>query len=383
MWKLVQSGLSVVAGTAEPEYGRQAIHPITDSIIKQDIPVYRETEAQDFNWLQPDSTNVETDTFYFTDLASNIVGFAQVIHSNLMGVHNTAQFTFRLFHVSPSSIDENIWTSTKLSNFRIEEANFYADGLSIELTDNQQYHIKSSVTNDSIVDLLVNRLTPGVIFGKDGNTFYGDDINQPWGSMRHLFWPRCKVTGTILTPAKSYQINGFTMFVKALQGMKPHHAAKSWNFLNFQSENYSAVQMEFTTPPSYACTKVNIGIVTNNHEILYATINNSVIHQNPKIDDIGWPVPQSISFNFIKDKKTEIADENDTTVVTVSGELVNLVERVDVMAEIPQFVKNIVSNIAGTKPFIYQFCNEFELVNLVTGDKEKGIAMNEATFISE
>lgn len=56
------------------------------------------------------------------------------------------------------------------------------------------------------------------------------------------------------------------MFVMALQGMKPHHAAKSWNFMNFQSSNYAAVQMEFTTPKSYANTKVNIGIVTDNEK---------------------------------------------------------------------------------------------------------------------
>jgi hypothetical protein len=381
MWKLVQSGLSVVAGTAEPEYGREAIHPITDSILKQDLPIYRETTASDFNWLQPGYTNVETDTFYFTDLTKGFIGFAQVIHSNLMGVHTTAQFTFKLIHQDHDKLTDNIWTSTKLENFSIDGANFYADNLSIELKDNNQYHLKSSVTEESIVDLVITRLTPGVIFGKDGTTYYGDDINNPWGSMRHLFWPRCKVSGTVKTPSKSWEIDGYTMFVKALQGMKPHHAAKSWNFLNFQSENYAAIQMEFTTPPSYACTKINIGIVTDNEKILIATINNTVIHKNPTVDEVGWPVPGAIQFNYIKDKQDEEAKPDDKIEAKVSGELVTMVERVDVMAEIPQFVKNIVSNVAGAKPYIYQFCNPFEIE---IGDvKEKGIGYSEATFISD
>ncbi|KAM9887438.1 hypothetical protein OXX79_013638, partial [Metschnikowia pulcherrima] len=68
MLKWVQSGLSVVAGTAEPEYGREAIHPVTDFIKQQGLPVSRETTLEDFAWKHPNYTNVETQTFYFTDL---------------------------------------------------------------------------------------------------------------------------------------------------------------------------------------------------------------------------------------------------------------------------------------------------------------------------
>lgn len=84
MLKWVQSGLSAVAGTAEPEYGREAIHTVVDTINNGDCPVSRDTTIADFNWLHPDYTNVETQTFYFLDLTSGYTGFAQVIHSNLM-----------------------------------------------------------------------------------------------------------------------------------------------------------------------------------------------------------------------------------------------------------------------------------------------------------
>lgn len=375
MLKWVQSGLSAVAGTAEPEYGREAIHPITDT-VNNESKCYRETTIEDFGWIQPTSTNVETQTFYFSCLKTGYLGFAQVIHSNVMGVHTTAQFTFRLFNFKGKEKD-NLWTSTKLEDFRCEGSNFYANELSIELDkDNTLYRLKSSVNKDSVVDLTVVKLVPGVIFGENGTTYYGDDLANPWGSMRHLFWPRCSVTGTVKSGDKVFEIEGFTMFVMAMQGMKPHHAAKAWNFLNFQSESHSAVQMEFTTPRSYANTKVNIAILTSNDKILSCSVNNEIVHENAEVDEVGWPVPKSITFNF-----EGVSDDNKKVVGKVHGALKTLVERVDVMAEIPQFIKNIASGVAGTRPYIYQFCNDMEIE--IDGTKESGVSYSEATFISE
>ena len=67
---------------------------------------------------------------------------------------------------------------------------------------------------------------------------------------------------------------------------------------------------------------------------------------------MGWHVPTAITFKYIKDKKEEVAKDDDVVVGSVSGPLTTLVERVDVMAEIPQLVKNIVSGVVGTKPYI-------------------------------
>lgn len=384
MFKWVQSGLSAAIGTAEPEYGREAIQSVVDSIEKgPDVPVSRDTTIKDFNWITPETTYVETQTFYFTCLKTGLVGFAQVIHSSV--ITETAQFTFRLFnHNNGTPAEQNLWTSTKLEDFRIEGSNFYANGLAIELSDdNKTYHLKSSVTPLSIVELTIERLVPGVIFGKDGFSHYGEDPAQPWGSMRHLFWPRNKVVGLLIQrnpetgeDVRKVEIDGYSMFVMALQGMKPHHAAKAWNFLNFQSENYSAVQMEFTTPPSYGNTKVNIGIVTSNDKILLTSVNNTVAHLDATVDEVGWAVPKSIEFKYDGTPST-----NADLKVEVSGPLTLMVERVDVMAEIPQFIKSIATGVSGTRPYIYQFCNDFEIS--VDGVKEPGVAFNEATFISD
>ena len=87
-----------------------------------------------------------------------------------------------------------------------------------------------------------------------------------------------------------------------------------------------------------------------------------------------------IEFNYIDGK------DKDKQVASVSGNLSQLVERVDVMAEIPQFVKNIVSGVAGARPYIYQYANEFT-IDINNGDgekvKEDGVGFTEVTFISD
>lgn len=398
MWKLVQSGLSVVAGTAEPEYGPGSIHPVGYD-VPDDEKKYNPTTVEDMKYISPNHTNVETQTFYFEDEVN--AGFAQVIHSNVIGLHTTAQFTFKILKKSDPT--DFVWTSTKLENFSIENGtDFKADNLSIVLDKDtvDTYKIDSSVSKLTEVHLEVKRIGDGIKFGKDGFTYYGTDIENPWGSMRHIFWPRCHVNGSIILreykpgqdigylepneieyiEKETIQVkDGLTMYVMALQGMKPHHAAATWDFLNYQSKSHSVVIMEFTTPPAYNKTKVSTAMVVDKDgKIILATLNNETEHLECKVDETsGWNVPTKISY--------AMKDESQKLEVHVHGDLKNLCERVDVMAEIPQFVKNIVSGVAGTKPYIYQFSNQMELT-IKRDDKvevdETGYAYSESTFIT-
>lgn len=398
MWKLVQSGLSVVAGTAEPEYGPESIHPVGCD-RKEEEPLFSPLALEDMKYVSPNHTNVETQTFYYEDEVN--AGFAQVIHSNVIGLHTTAQFTFKFFKKATPT--DFVWTSTKLEDFSIENGtDFKADNLSIVLDKDSvdTYRIDSSVNKLTEVHLTVKRIGQGVKFGKDGTTYYGTDVENPWGSMRHIFWPRCHVNGEIILrdykpgqdigyleadeieyiDRETIEIkDGLTMYVMALQGMKPHHAAATWDFLNYQSENYSVVVMEFTTPPSYNKTKVSVAMVVDKDgKVLLGTMNNVTEHLETQVDETsGWEVPTKIQYTM--------ADEKSNLHVQIKGDLKVLCERVDVMAEIPQFVKNIVSGVAGTKPYIYQFSNQMELT-IKQNDKvvadEDGYAYNESTFIT-
>lgn len=413
MLKWIQGGLSAVTGIAEPEYGSDYIHTVTDRV--QGKQPFCETSREDFCWLKPDHTNVETCTFYFSDLTTGVVGFAQIIHSNIVGIHTQAQFTFRIFN-SKKPEELNLWTSTKLEDFRIDGPNFYAKDLSLELNEqDNEYHFVSKVNAKSVVDLTVTRLTAGCKVGEDPSTYYGDNLEEPWGRMRHVFWPRNSIRGSIILTkpepteeeeeqeqpeetAKSIyeeqtitfgkEDKAYSMFVMAFQGMKPHHAAKAWNFLYFHSEKHTAVLMEFVTPKSYANTKVTIGILTSDTEILAVTTNNEFKHVDSQVDSVGWNVPQSVSIDYdgfapsVTDDQVASGDYKKVK-ASVAGPLQNLIERIDVMNEIPTFIKTIVSGVAGTKPYIYQYAEDGFTLQVDDQPLEHGIAWTEVTFISE
>lgn len=459
MLKWIQGGISAVTGLAEPEYGKEYIHSVTQRL--EGKQPYKEATKEDFCWKAPESTNVETATFYFSDGSSGITGFAQIIHSNVLGMRTAAQFTFRIFNAkNPEEL--NLWTSTKLENFRVEGPNFYADDLSIELSEDEKtFHFVSNVCEQSKIDVYFTRVTPAVKAGEDSTTYYGDNIEEPWGTMDHQFWPRNLVHGVmnlkIEVPPEEDEDDeeeegsedeendeeqeqdeeeneeeeeeeeesdseydessdddyyeeeiekvyrdetiefleedpSFGMFVKAFQGMKPHHAAKAWNFAVSHTEENTVVIMEFITPKSYGNTKVSVGIVTSKDEILSVTIDNDYQHLDAEVDEVGWDVPKNVKivFNGVSTKLTDeqITDkdalkEADKVTAVLEGPLTNLVERIDVMGEVPGFVKNIVSGVAGTKPFIYQFADENFTLQVNGGEKKKCFGWAEVTFISK
>lgn len=202
----------------------------------------------------------------------------------------------------------------------------------------------------AVVNLTVKREAPGFVCGKDGKTLFGTDLSNPWGSMRHAFWPRCTAEGTILTKEGPVDFKGKALFIHALQGMKPHHAAARWNYANFQGPSLSAVLMEYTTPPSYGSTVVNVGGIVKDGEIITASCSNKVTHTKIKKDnENSWPEPEAARFEW--SGKTKDGQPLEAVLETDFEERL---DRIDVMAEVPGFVKQIVAGAAGTKPYIYQ-----------------------------
>ncbi|RMZ88978.1 hypothetical protein DV736_g3793, partial [Chaetothyriales sp. CBS 134916] len=369
----IKQQLANVAGTQEPEYGAAAIQPVT-----QQTPQYTELTPNDLKWRDVGGTNVETVVFYFmTD--DGYTALAQIIYSSVAGVHTTAQFTSKIFdHSGP---DQHLWCSDPLYNFGFDDnkTNFYADNVALELSPSgDSYTIKSAANDGCLVNLTVKREAPGFQAGKDGTSYFGTDPEQPWGSMFHSFWPRCSVTGVIKTETKDYNMKGKALFVKALQGMKPHHAAAKWNFVDFATPTYSAVLMEFTTPPSYGNTTVSIGSIAKDGELLYAG-PTSAKHLDSKPDpECSWPEPTRVLFEW----KGLDKDGNDFS-ASIQGHLPKRTDRVDVLSHIPGFIKTIVGGVSGARPFIYQFSSKDQFKLKVGDVEEPGQLFMESTFITE
>lgn len=380
MLKWAYSAVASVTGAQEPEYGTEAFTPIDES-VKGGNPYGSLTKA-DYEWQQPAQSHVETQTFYFGNL--EYYGFAQLIHSNPVNLAFTSQFTFLLRKHSDPNF--NVWTSQHLDNGEAKGVNFHADGFDVVLSeDENEYKFVSVASEETQCELRIKRVSDGFKIGKDGLSRYGTDPSVPWGSMRHIFWPRCSVEGRIITNHGESTINlksadTLGMYVMALQNMKPHHLAKSWNFLNFQGPTVSAVVMEFVTPGSYGFGRSSVGGVVKDGKLISTAVGVDIEHQDKEEDSVGWTYPKAISFSL---SGPDPSGEGQVK-TTVSGKI-NLVERLDVMAEIPAFVKRVASGLSGARPFIYQYSSELEArVTDASGNEhvEKGWAFSEATFIS-
>ena len=140
--------------------------------------------------------------------------------------------------------------------------------------------------------------------------------------------------------------------------------------------------MEFTTPPSYGSTSVAVGAIATRGQILFAGASpttaprHTAVHGDP---DNDWPAPAAVEFTWAG----RTADGTPAS-ARLAGPLGPRIDRVDVMGELPKFVKQIVAGAAGTKPYIYQYAPRLTLLLDVGGKevREEGQLMMEATFIS-
>ena len=307
----------------------------------------------------------------------------------------------------------------------------------------ESYSVLGKLGDDLQVSLDVKRpaAIPGFKIGKGpkgGFSYFGPDVEKPEGYVIHRFWPRLHSSGVIIHNGKATSFTGPGMFVHAIQGMRPNLVASSWNFAHFQSNEHggiSAVQMELTTIDTYGKkgagsgkVVVNVGSLVVGGKLAAVTaetkwpgvpaadkpsVISRAVHHDKSLDSFtGYNVPSTISFQWAGPSVvpgTEGSFGADLSVqVGKPGEEIGLIEKVDVMAEIPGFVKAVVNYVAGAKPYIYQANfptilfspsthDYFQWLNPATlkitgpdalvpglsgGLEVKGHLYNEATFIS-
>lgn len=140
--------------------------------------------------------------------------------------------------------------------------------------------------------------------------------------------------------------------------------------------------MQYKTPPSYGSTVVNVGGIAKDGTIIAAGSSNACTHVTTLGDlETDWPAPTAIKFAW--GGKTKDGQEVNAV---VEGPLGERLDRVDVMAEVPTFLKAIAGNLVGTRPYIYQSApRDLHLKLKIGGEEveEKGTLFYEATFISE
>ncbi|KAG8868303.1 putative cell survival pathways protein [Serendipita sp. 405] len=213
------------------------------------------------------------------------------------------------------------------------------------------------------------------------------------------------------------------MLVHAIQGMRPNLIATRWNFCWFsgtlpidgKETTVSSIMMEFTTTDSHGRKKggeggvtVNVGCLSVGSHVAATAetkwpdeaagssvpvISRAIHYDSVRDKDTGYDQPQKIGFSW---EGPLAADPHQK----LSGDLLldvgfgeqskGLIEKVDVLAEIPKVLKAIV-NATGTKPYIYQWMQPDVILRLrgpegvLHGQSEidiKGTAYVEASYVS-
>ncbi|CAH1831569.1 unnamed protein product [Saccharomyces cerevisiae] len=348
----------------------------------------------------PTETRIETQTLYFTDLTNGKCGLIQLLYSSVMGgIYKGFQLNFKIFKASSeenSEEDIDIWESFKIDNIKdfdtlkVESDNVTFHFVPLENSSSSgfaQLLIKidipkgstSCLLKDLKVDITVN-LQEGFIINPDGSNYYldksislkelakRDSSSTSRKMIRHVFVPRGFCNGTISykkndKPVKLDLKDTPMLYLDAVQGLIPNKAASKWNFLCFNGEKRSMMCIEFTTTKEYGSTTVTIWAVSDKDKILEvgSSVNDHAVKFPSTKEDKqnGWKYPTSISF------PRGFEESN-----------LRLVNRYDIMSELPAFIRSIAENLANMKPFIYQFCQKSKF------DDDEGVSIIESTFIN-
>lgn len=355
-------------------------------------------------------SKIETQTLYFTDLESGVSGFIQILYSYVLGgLYKGFQLNFKIFsHKKDVAKDFEAWESFKLNDMEFIKSDSKADEYlflsaagkhsSIKLSQNSNkktadeffcgLNINIEIPkNDLIIDLKAY-LGNGFMISPDGCSYYLDksvdyqseslgDINRAGKTsgkyMRHLFMPNGYCDGHI-EYSKGDDILEINLvkvpivYIDAVQGLIPNKAARMWNFLSFKSNTYTITLMEYITTEDYGSVTVTMWSISENNKIVTigSQVDNEDIVTYTKVEvdkKTGWEYPTVIKFNFMNGDKLKIKN-------------LNLVNRFDILGELPSVIRKAASSIANIKPYLYQFCQETEFKG------EKGTSIFESTFIS-
>jgi hypothetical protein len=400
-------------------------HPVSSKF--KDDQLFGELTPKDTELLCTSSGFVtETQVFYtITEDGKSV--WCQLIHSSVGIWYPTVQFTCK---ITDPATNTSVWKSINVTNFapgtdrrsaKADEFSFTFNGSKSDPDYPESYTILARPTPDLQISLEISRpaSVPGWKVGKGdqgGYSQFGPDSSNPEGYVIHRFWPRYKASGHVVLSGKAMPVEGRGMFVHAIQGMRPNLVAASWNFAHFQSNDLggvSAIQMEFTTTNDYGKkgagsggVSVNIGslvvgekLVTVTAETKYpdepreaeAPVKCRVTHLKPVLDpETGYQKPSEIQYEWAG--PSLIADKPGTYQALLDIDLGDvehpkgLIDKVDVLAEIPKVLKMAVNYVAGTKPYIYQWINPATLTVTEAGSdnpvEAHGFLYNEATFIS-
>ncbi|CAO3597782.1 unnamed protein product [Absidia cylindrospora] len=343
----------------------------------------------DLDWTLASGSSTENQVFYITTKAGGFA-FVQLIHSNI-GIWNpTISLTCQFYN--PTS-NTNAFKNINMSKFELsqDKRSVKTDHFNITLDPTQQTYKLQITHPDLVVSLDFNRVDQGFKVG-EGRTYLGGggdgDQGSAAGFVSHKFWPRAQAKGTFIVDKQLHEVEGDGMFIHAIQGMQPQLIASNWNFVNFQSSEAALSMMQFQTTKQYGSVNINQGSLVLHDKLICVSVDNHVeLLDLQKDEETEYDIPQRIKLTWkgktIKQEASAVdGDEKDVSIemiVTVK----NLVDKIDVLAEIPWFLKKLVQTFV-VKPYIYQWLDKATATITVGDDtvQVEGNCFQELVFVS-
>lgn len=259
------------------------------------------------------------------------------------------------------------------------------DFFSIQL-DTAQKVYKVNITHpELVVSLEFKRVDKGFKVG-EGKTYLGGDNASAAGFVSHKFWPRAESKGTFIINHQVHEIEGDGMFVHAIQGMQPQLIASNWNFIDFHSKEASIGMMQFQTTKQYGSVNINQGSLVLNNKLICVSVDNHVeLMDLEKDTETEYDIPKRVKLTWKgKTIKEQESDETKDVTIVMVVEIKNLIDKIDVLAEIPFVIRKIVQAFV-VKPYIYQWLDK-ATAEITIGDQAKflteGRCFQELVFVS-
>lgn len=297
----------------------------------------------------------------------------------------TVSFICRCY--DPTSKTNTFKNLNQASEFTLSEdrrsvkTEFFSITLDPTLTN-----FKISITHPEVIaGLDITRLDKGFKVGEGKTYLGGKDSSSAAGIVSHKFWPRSTAKGSLILDKQLYEIDAHCIFIHAIQGMQPQLIASKWNFIDFQAEDAALSIMQFTTTKQYGAVDVNQGSIVVKDKLVSVSVENHVeLLDLEKDEETGYDIPQRVKLTWKgktlkENEEDEVKDVSVVMIVTVK----NLVDKIDILSEIPWFLKKLVQTFV-VKPYIYQWLDE-ATAEITIGDEKyecPGKCYQELVFVS-
>ncbi|GAN03294.1 survival factor 1 [Mucor ambiguus] len=356
-----------------------SIKSVADTIT--DGQAYTALDEHDLNWTLASGSSTENQVFYLTTRSGGFA-FVQLIHSNIGLWNPTITLTCRFYDPESST---SVFKNITMSKFELsaDKRSVKTDFFNIQLDAAQKLYKLNITHPELVVSLDFERVDRGFKVG-EGKTYLGGDKSSAAGFVSHKFWPRCTVKGTFIVNQKIFESEGDGIFIHAIQGMQPQLIASNWNFVNFQSDKASIAMMQFQTTKQYGSVNINQGSLVLNDRLVCVSIDNSVeLLDLKKDEDTQYDIPQTIKLTWKGKTIKEEGQEPKDVLITMTTEPRGLIEKIDVLAEIPYVIRKLVQSLI-VKPYIYQWIDK-STAEITIGDEKttvEGHCFQELVFVS-